>query len=1778
MKRLLVIPPRCVLVILLALVPVAQLSGQGRASIVSSTSHELVIDYFPSSYRPSEILLEGMLHSYFSESEVSSSPGTPGLPQESFVVGIPPTGSVTLSVVRDQVHVMSISPVAPVASQEIVNDPVPRVRRAHGNAQVASSNAFTEAVELAGTYWLRDQRVAVIRVNPIRYRNSNNLITSTSIRISVAIEEPAPSVPPPDPLFESVYSDVLVNYEQARAWRVRSRGTISLSQDPLADWFTPGGEYLKISVARDGIVHVPFELVQAIVPAGLDPRLFDLFYKGESVPFRVIGEDDGIFAMGDTLELWGIRLLDSAGQRDEYSDTSVYWLSLSGVGTKRTQTDTVTAGTPDLTLTKTAQRIRLEKDSIYFFGDFGLPANNQTEVVTGEGWYWRRLFAGQSTTFALNSRNFFLSGSPNFLIRGRFHSPVLNAATPNHNIEISLNNTVLGTIQFPGNTDTVFTMIAPSSLFVEGANGIRIRSIATAATVNEIYIDWLETDLLKNLTADEDTLFVIPDEGLPGQTALFQLGGFSQSDVSAYRIDSSSGMDKQFLGAISGTPGNYSITFSDTLMSGRYYVAMTGGKKRSPDILTAKTIGNLRSPGLGADYLVITGTSLKPEAERLAQYRGQRRGWRTHVALIEDIYDEFNFGHVNPAALRSFIRATDSLWIPPQPAVVVLFGDANWDFKDNLRSGKPNIVPSYGNPVSDSWFVESPDVPYLPQKQIGRIPAATSSAANDFVDMLMAYEAGGLSLWNKTFMFMASGFNATETTRFLEFSDQLLDTLMSDPIGGRASRLYKTVTNVVEFEQTEEVKRMLDDGAVWINFYGHAGTEFWGNGISSAAQLENGEGKRHLVSDISCSTVRFAEPLVDSFGERLLKAQAGGAVGYLGSSGFGYESPLRILANRLFQSVSRDTVREPGVLHLRAKITLWQSGSGSMVSQQALRQFSFLGDPSMELAIGRRPDVALDHETITIDPEIPSEADDAVVVRVPVSNFGLVEQDSLLIRWTHTLENDLPELYDIQVPFPRTRDTVTFSAPSFRRGGSHTLQILADPLNAVTEESESNNEALKLFFVTSGLLQLINPLPSSAVHPDSVVFVVQNPNIPLTSAHRLNIEIDTSDSFTSPSKVSASDIVPGFLTTSWQIPPNVLSDSSHYFWRARMYAGMDSTDWVLSWFATSVGTHPQWTQAHDRMFQRNTLSEIRVLDGIGLQRRNVPVEVLSTGFNYGNDVAVHVDGENVSMGFTNRGYNVAVMNQFSGVVESFAAFDILEGVDTVALAVYLESIPDGRIVLAAISDEGADNKTERINRAFESIGSSRIRSVTFRASWAIVGRKSAPIGSVPEELQASGIAITIRDTIDAASISGSVLTESIGPAERWSGLSWEIDTLDGFTHASVHLIRTFVTGVVDTLSDVDPTVGPISSILPDDVKSIRLRATLGADSAGFTPTLRRWSARFDPPAELTLNSQTVSLDLDSVLEGESVTVAGNIHNIGPSPAESVVVAFSILGSTGYSEISRTVILSIAPRGSASFIPSVVPTGGRPLNSAVLVFIDPDKNQRERFITNNAISLPITILRDTTSPLFDVHFDGVRILDQDYVRPEPEIRIGIRDNSPLPITDPNSVVLRLNNRRIALGLEPDSLFETLSGSEKARVTFRPTLAKGNHLLSVQVLDASGNPADSMEYEIRFKVETDLRLLQVFNFPNPFSSETAFTFHLTGLGIPDEVSLRIYTIAGRMVYERKLFPGEVNIGFNRISWDGRDQNGDAVANGVYFYKLSAVQNGKKVEVVEKMARVR
>jgi flagellar hook assembly protein FlgD len=85
----------------------------------------------------------------------------------------------------------------------------------------------------------------------------------------------------------------------------------------------------------------------------------------------------------------------------------------------------------------------------------------------------------------------------------------------------------------------------------------------------------------------------------------------------------------------------------------------------------------------------------------------------------------------------------------------------------------------------------------------------------------------------------------------------------------------------------------------------------------------------------------------------------------------------------------------------------------------------------------------------------------------------------------------------------------------------------------------------------------------------------------------------------------------------------------------------------------------------------------------------------------------------------------------------------------------------------------------------------------------------------------------------------------------------------------------------------------------------------------------------------------------------------------------------------------------------------------------------------------------------------------------------------------------------------------------------------------------------------------------------NHPNPFGSSTRIRFALPAA---NEVTLAVYDIAGRLV--RTLAQGPMNAGDYALHWDGRDERGDDVTAGIYFYRLE----GTGIDETRKMVLLR
>jgi len=137
---------------------------------------------------------------------------------------------------------------------------------------------------------------------------------------------------------------------------------------------------------------------------------------------------------------------------------------------------------------------------------------------------------------------------------------------------------------------------------------------------------------------------------------------------------------------------------------------------------------------------------------------------------------------------------------------------------------------------------------------------------------------------------------------------------------------------------------------------------------------------------------------------------------------------------------------------------------------------------------------------------------------------------------------------------------------------------------------------------------------------------------------------------------------------------------------------------------------------------------------------------------------------------------------------------------------------------------------------------------------------------------------------------------------------------------------------------------------------------------------------------------------------------------------------------------------------------------------------------------------------------------------------------------------------------------------------------PSLAAGPHTLKIKAWDVLNN---SNEYILEFNVvnNAELQLDHVLNYPNPFTTKTAFWFEHNRPGEDLDVRIDIFSIAGRQV---KTLVKTINTDGNRsidIEWDGRDEYGDRVGRGVYIYRLHVQTiNGKKATKLQRLVILR
>lgn len=1760
-----------------------------------------IITYQPEISNPASVTIDGKPHLLFSGANIEGgdATGQPMLPVDVLTLGIPPDGFLRVEILNPVYEVVENVLVAPFPAYTLNENHEATADYRKNQTYYSQNRLFpaTQYVVDAPTV-LREQRFVTVRISPFQYNpatNSLRKLVSASLRLSLigshgeALTLPGSSAVSPDPFFEETYKDLLWNYDQSKGWRIQSgRAFRLMPPDSTRDWFETGKNYYKMPITKDGWYKVSKAQLIAAGANGnqIDVPTLKIFARGVEIPI-VVQPDT-------TVEFYGYQNRGDSTYLDYYSDTSAYWLTWGGsVGRRFTPTAIDSVPATPMVLSSYVTK-HFEENNWYYQGTT-TPEIINIQTVVGEGWAWGTpdtwFFPNTTNTYPVNLDNVDTGTSQQASLRVRLVSTTSNFATPNHRAKIWINDSLAGEITFAGRTVALFSATVPSSWLRNGNNVLKIQSITTGATVGQFYLDWFEIDYVRNFTAVNDQVaFRFPPPNVQTRYG-FVVGGFSSPQIEAYDLAT-----RRMLTGLTVSPsgGGYSVTFRDTVSTPRSYVVATSTGAVPVTSVTQKMFVDIRANAAGADYIIITHKNFLSSAQQLAAHRQNLNGVRTKVIDVQDIYDEFNYGVLNATKLKTFLKYTYDNWTVPKPSNVLFFGDACWDFhRYHPSTIKTNYVPAFGVPASDNWFVAfNPDSSALPYMFSGRIPVEDPVQAQRTVAKVIGYDNYTLADWNKNFLFVTGGNNPAERDQFNGYSNNIINTkILPPPIGGTAFKVYKTTSGVIDGEHKKELKDYVKNGLLFMNFIGHSGGRIWGVDIGPPTELENTNGMLLFVSSVSCNVGAFAEPTGNVLAEDFMMADNRAAVAAWASSSLGYPSYGSELVNSFLQG-ARDSVRAFGALTTSARIKMLRTYGNDYISLAMVNLNPLFGDPLSRLALPLKPDLAVKSEDITTSNATPTPNDTLVAIKVKIHNYGLVPPDSVGISVVDIFNGQTAYLLNNKRLTPtRHYDSLTVQWNRTDSVGRHTFTVSLDPLNTISEVNELNNVASVDQYVYANLLSVVKPLWNMVVSPGQQRLVVTSP-IGLDSVGFSYIfELDTVDTFNSPALVSSGPVLPGPVSGEWLTPS--LPSGKVYFWRARTVNGQLFGRWVESSFlvSTDIPVSPvvRWRESTPKQFKRDLLNRVAATDSGVTIAPNVPVNlyVRSVGYRYDQSreyySTIKVNDQAITGYWWELGNSFMVirLNEFTGTFD-FRAFDVANFNPTVGRAQadsmvnFINQTPVGNFIAFSIIFDGATNVTESLKVSLERLGSTRVRQVVAGQSWAFIGRKGdgVPGMTALESLTNDTAIVTLQIPNYYSFGSGSLTTVGMSLPSSWDSFHWR-NGGPATTNLQVAFLGVRENGAIDTLriiprDSTDISLGFLNSITSGArYVSLQTAALLSSRDALVTPVVREWWTDFIPPPDLAISARTVG----GVISAQSPrNIEVTVYNIGYKDSDSSTVILSVYDRQNRAR--QVASVSVPPVAVGSSRTTMIPISTSNLSrlTTLQARVVPAKTAKDLIAANNTAYYSFMTTTSVAASDVQVYANGVRLMDGDYVPAIPQLSLRLENDDESAHTQ---AMLYVDNRLVST--PPDPAADRKSGGNQSEMSFTTQLSDGDHELKFRIgrMNSFGD-VDSLERVLNVKVSREDKILQVYNFPNPFRQETYFTFVLSGA--PVELAIRIFTVSGRKIRELNLPQSALQVGFNRVLWDGRDSDGDEVANGYYFYQITLKGEGKSDSAIQKLVKVK
>ncbi|MBS3944536.1 MAG: type IX secretion system sortase PorU [Melioribacter sp.] len=938
--------------------------------ILSSSSSSLVIEYRPVYSDTTFQLINGENYIRFkipgTYIENFLQTGRTQRPVRELNIGVPSEFGNTIQIISSE---YSALPGKYIFNPEFEIDSLSFITR-YNTVSGIQDELPKDLVEFGEYGLIRSLPVQSIKIYPVQSDN-NQVKIYKRIVFSISFGRSSGET---ELITENYLEGSVINWDVAKRWGVKSNIQLAKTSSTLAS-----GTWYRFEAPDEGIYRIERTFLQNLGADvnNLDPRTIKIYSNGgynlpedyttstnrvfQEIAISVVGESDGKFDLGDYIlfygrgpEFWEYNTAYRRIMREKhsYSKKNFYWLTFGGTTGKRITEK------PSLNQSGFHQQP-------FSFAYRSLDKDTINIGKSGRGYYGDEF--GQSTP----SRTYLttLNGIlPSTRINYKFR--MINASSDyvplridESNLQIYTGNIFgFGTNKYSYGQDLEGNASFAGSLSDERSN-LRF-TISSTTPSTKVYMDYFEIEYRRRLSAVNDNYILFSKD----TTAVIQytLLNFSNSSIFVYDVTDYAKIKLVTGTSISG--GQVTFQAQETLNKVSKYLAVNQNAFKSPSNGAAVTINDIRANKSGTELVIISHKDLRAQVERYAAYRSSQSPYKitTSVYYVDDIFNEFSAGMIDPTAIRDFLKFAYDNW-QTKPFYILFFGDGDYDYL-NIEKLNRNLVPTYQTVESldkissyptDDYFARVSGKDLRIDLSIGRLNVQRLSEAEIVVDKIVKYENNlEKGLWRSTITLVAD-----DGPQEVGFDDGSIHTSQTENLSNRRIpkffdqnkiylAAYPTVISGLGRRKPDVNKAIIDavnNGTLILNFIGHGNPNVWTHEnvfekASSIPQLKNDH--YFFLTAATCDFGKYDDPTQQSSTELMINMKDAGAIGAFTAARVVYSSANAQLNDSLYTYLlgNRDINNLPqriGRAYFLAK---------QFRTEENDEKFHLYGDPTIRLA------------------------------------------------------------------------------------------------------------------------------------------------------------------------------------------------------------------------------------------------------------------------------------------------------------------------------------------------------------------------------------------------------------------------------------------------------------------------------------------------------------------------------------------------------------------------------------------------------------------------------------------------------------------------------------------------------------------------------------------------------------------------------------------------------------------------------------------------------------